>query len=62
MGNARIGHNSWERKENMMEKSPTLQVDDSSSGSDVAVETTIAMASASLVFYKADSSYLDIDQ
>ena len=62
VGNASINHKSWERPENMMEKRPTLQVDDSSSGSDVAVETTIAMASASLVFYKIDSSYLDIDQ
>ena len=38
VGNASIDHKSWERPENMMEKRPTLQVDDSSSGSDVATE------------------------
>ena len=45
-----------------MEKKPTLQVDDSSSGSDVAVEIVATMASASLVFHKTDSTYSDIDQ
>ena len=45
-----------------MEKRPTLQVDDSSSRSDVAVETAVTMASASLVFHKTDSAYLAIDQ
>ena len=62
VGNASIDHKSWERPENMMEKRPTLQVDDSSSGSDVVVETAVAMASASLVFRKTDSVYSDIDQ
>ena len=62
MGNASIDHKSWERPENMMEKRPTLQVDDSNSGSDVAVEIAAAMASASLVLHKTDSAYLDIDQ
>ena len=46
----------------MMDKRPTLQVDDSSFGSDVAVETAATMAFASLVFCKTDSAYSDIDQ
>ena len=62
VGNVSIDHKYWERPENMMEKRPTLQVDDSSSRSYVATETTTAMASASLVFCKTDSAYSDIDQ
>ena len=54
MGNASIDHKSRERPKNMMEKRPTLQVDASSPGSDVA-----AMTYASLVFHKTDSAYLD---
>jgi len=61
VGNASIDRKSWERPENMMEKRPNLQVDDSSFESDVAVETSIAMASASLVFRKTDPAYSDID-
>ena len=60
--NESIDHKSSERLENMMEKRPTLQVDDSSSGSNVAAETTTTMAFASLVFRKADSAYSNIDQ
>ena len=62
VGNASIDHKSWERPENMMEKRPTLQVDDSSSGSNVAVETAAANASASLVFHKTNSAYSYIDE
>ena len=62
VGNASIDHKSWERPKNMMEKRPTLQVDDSSSGSDVAAETVAIMASASLVFRKTDSTYSNINQ
>ena len=45
-----------------MEKRPTLQVDDSSYGSDVAVEIAATMPSASLVFSKTDYAYSDLDQ
>ena len=62
MGNASIDHKSWESPENMMEKRPTLQVDDSSFRSDVAATTTTTMASASLVFHKTGFAYSDIDQ
>ena len=62
VGNVSIDHKSWERPENMMEKRPTIQVDDSSSWLDVVAKTTTTMASASLVFRKADSAYSDIDQ
>ena len=61
VGNASIDHKCWERPKNMMEKRPTLQVDDSSSGSDVAAETATTMASSSLVFRKTDSAYSYID-
>ena len=60
--NASIDHKYWERPENMMEKSPTLHVDDSSSESDVAVEIAATMPSASLVFSKTDYAYSDLDQ
>jgi len=60
VGNARIDHKCWERPENMNEKRPTLKVDASSPGSDVAAETTATMASASLVFRNTNSAYSDI--
>lgn len=60
VGNATIDHKCWERPENMNEKRPTLRVDASSPGSDVAAETAAAMASASLVFRNTDSAYSDI--
>ena len=62
MGNASIDHNSWERPKNMMGKRPTLQVDNSSSGLDAAVEKATVMTYVSLVFCKTDSAYSAIDQ
>ena len=62
MVNASIDHKSWETPENMMEKRPTLQVNDSSSGLDVAAETTTTMEFSSLLFPKIDFAYSDIDQ
>ena len=56
VGNSSIDHKSWERPEKMMEKRPTLQVDDSSFTSDVAVETAATMSSASLVFHKTNTA------
>ncbi|KAJ0085834.1 hypothetical protein Patl1_09560 [Pistacia atlantica] len=50
-------HKCWERPESMTEERPVTQVNTSSPGSDVAAETAAAMASASLVFKKSDSTY-----
>lgn len=59
VGNATADHQCWERPETMKEERPTLKVDTSSPGSDIAAETAAAMASASLVFRKTDSAYAD---
>lgn len=57
MGDPEIDHKCWERPETTTEKRPTIQVNSSYPGSDVAAETAAAMAAASLVFKKQDSSY-----
>eukprot|EP01018_Ginkgo_biloba_P016743 Gb_05872 [translate_table: standard] len=59
VGNATADHSCWERPETMREPRPSLKVDSSNPGSDVAAETAAAMASASLVFRKTDSAYSD---
>ncbi|KAJ1421644.1 Six-hairpin glycosidase superfamily [Sesbania bispinosa] len=50
-------HKCWDRPEDMTEPRPLTQVNTSCPGSDVAAETAAAMASASLVFKKTDSTY-----
>ncbi|KAJ4702097.1 Endoglucanase [Melia azedarach] len=50
-------HKCWEKPESMTEKRPLTQVNTSFPGTEVAAETAAAMASASLVFKKTDSTY-----
>lgn len=57
VGDPDSDHKCWERPENMKEKRPLTQVNESVPGTDVAAETAAAMASASLVFKAADSAY-----
>lgn len=57
MGDPRVDHACWERPEVMTERRPLTQVNESYPGTDIAAETAAAMASASIVFKKADSNY-----
>ncbi|TKY45512.1 Endoglucanase 10 [Spatholobus suberectus] len=57
VGDPVADHKCWERPEAMTEERPLTQVNASCPGSDVAAETAAAMASASLVFKKTDSTY-----
>ncbi|XP_050227625.1 endoglucanase 24-like [Mercurialis annua] len=59
VGDPELDHNCWQRPERMTEKRPVIEVNASFPGSDVAAETAAAMASASLVFKKLNSSYSD---
>lgn len=57
VGNPDKDHKCWERPESMTEERPLTQVNTSFPGTEVAAETAAAMASASLVFKKSDSTY-----
>ncbi|KAM0970264.1 hypothetical protein ACFX13_018630 [Malus domestica] len=57
VGDPELDHNCWQRPEVMTEKRPLIQINTSFPGTDVAAETAAAMASASLVFRKINSSY-----
>ncbi|XP_028767262.1 endoglucanase 2 [Neltuma alba] len=57
VGDPEADHACWDRPEDMTEARPLIQVNTSSPGTDVAAETAAAMASASLVFKKTDSTY-----
>ncbi|KAK9071438.1 hypothetical protein SSX86_010007 [Deinandra increscens subsp. villosa] len=57
VGDPEIDHKCWERPETSTEKRPTIQVNASYPGSDVASETAAAMAAASLVFKNQDADY-----
>uniref|UniRef100_A0A2C9WCL0 cellulase n=1 Tax=Manihot esculenta TaxID=3983 RepID=A0A2C9WCL0_MANES len=60
VGDPDIDHNCWQRPETMTEERPLLQVNASFPGTDVAAETAAAMASASLVFKKINSTYSNL--
>ncbi|WCJ25030.1 glycosyl hydrolase 9B7 [Euphorbia peplus] len=60
VGDPELDHECWVRPEEMTEKRPVWQVNASFPGTDIAAETAAAMASASLVFKKIDSSYSDL--
>ncbi|XP_057435049.1 endoglucanase 10-like [Lotus japonicus] len=57
VGDPVADHKCWDRPEDMTEERPLTQVNASCAGSDVAAETAAAMASASLVFKKTNSTY-----
>ncbi|KAK9271453.1 hypothetical protein L1049_027044 [Liquidambar formosana] len=57
VGNAAVDHSCWDRPESMTEERPLAQVNTTSPGTEVAAETAAALASASLVFKKINSTY-----
>ncbi|XP_057502607.1 endoglucanase 10-like [Actinidia eriantha] len=57
VGDPELDHKCWDRPEAMTMKRPLTQVNASSPGTDVAAETAAALASASLVFKSANSTY-----
>ncbi|KAA3467072.1 endoglucanase 2-like [Gossypium australe] len=57
VGDPVTDYKCWDRPEDMTEKRPLTQVNASVPGTEVAAETAAAMASASLVFKTADSTY-----
>lgn len=59
MGDSKADHKCWDRPEVMTEKRPLTQINTTTPGTEVAAETAAAMASASLVFKKIDSTYSD---
>lgn len=57
VGDPDIDHKCWQRPEDMTEARPSLKLNASFPGSEVAGEVAAAMASASLVFRKDSPSY-----
>ncbi|KAI8019201.1 Endoglucanase 24 [Camellia lanceoleosa] len=57
VGDPELDHKCWERPELMTEMRPLTQINATHPGTEVAAETAAAMASASLVFKKIDSTY-----
>ncbi|KAK7283408.1 hypothetical protein RIF29_12905 [Crotalaria pallida] len=57
VGDPGVDHGCWQKPEDMKEKRPLIRINASCPGSDIAAETAAAMASASLVFKKTDSTY-----
>ncbi|TYG82946.1 hypothetical protein ES288_D01G129700v1 [Gossypium darwinii] len=57
VGDPVTDHKCWDRPEDMTEERPLTQVNASVPGTEIAAETAAAMASASLVFKTADSTY-----
>ncbi|XVF63711.1 hypothetical protein PTKIN_Ptkin09bG0108100 [Pterospermum kingtungense] len=57
VGDPVADHKCWEKPEDMKEKRPVTQVNTTVPGTEVAAETAAAMASASLVFKTANSTY-----
>ncbi|KAJ6919323.1 endoglucanase 2-like [Populus alba x Populus x berolinensis] len=60
VGDPELDHQCWERPEAIRGRRPLTQVNTSFLGTEVAAETAAAMASASLVFKKIDSSYSNL--
>lgn len=57
VGDPELDHECWERPETMTEKRPLTQVNTAFPGTEVAAETAAAMAAASLVFKRANSTH-----
>ncbi|PIA55518.1 hypothetical protein AQUCO_00700072v1 [Aquilegia coerulea] len=60
VGDPEADHKCWQKPESMTEARPVTQVNTSSPGTEVAAETAAALASASLVFKKINSTYSDL--
>lgn len=57
VGDAVEDHNCWIRPENMETKRSVLVIDKENPGSEIAAETSAAMASSSIVFRASDRRY-----
>ena len=57
VGNGQIDHSSWVAPEYIQYEYPSYKITSSKPGSDVAAETAAALAAASILFEKVDSSY-----
>lgn len=57
VGDPDLDHKCWQRPESMTLQRPLTQVNTSFPGTEVAAETAAALASASLVFKKINSTY-----
>ncbi|GER26599.1 endoglucanase [Striga asiatica] len=57
VGNPKLDHSCWTRPEDMTERRPLVQVNESAPGTEVAAEMAAALGSASLVFKAADPTY-----
>ncbi|KAL7001843.1 cellulase [Sarracenia purpurea var. burkii] len=57
VGNPVADHECWIRPENMKGERSVLQIDESNPGTEIAAETSAAMAAASIVFRDFDRSY-----
>ncbi|CAI8606551.1 unnamed protein product [Vicia faba] len=60
VGDAKKDHACWERPEDMDTPRSVFKVDANAPGSEVAVETAVALAAASLVFRRSDRTYAKI--
>lgn len=50
-------HECWVRPENMKTERTVLQIDSNTPGTEIAAETSAAMASASMVFRSSNRTY-----
>lgn len=57
VGDPVLDHKCWDRPEAMTKKRPTIKINTSTPGLEVAAETAATMAFASLVFKSSDSNY-----
>jgi len=57
VGDPVIDHQCWVRPENMQTSRPVLKIDESTPGTEIAAETSAAMAASSIVFRGIDHKY-----
>lgn len=57
VGDPVLDHQCWARPEDMKTPRTVLKIDDHTSGSEIAAETSAAMAAASMVFRGTDRAY-----
>ncbi|XP_053631602.2 endoglucanase A [Cherax quadricarinatus] len=57
VGAGQVDHSFWGRPEDMHMERPSMKIDKSAPGSDLACETAAALAAASIVFKEVDSAY-----
>ncbi|PSS19326.1 Endoglucanase [Actinidia chinensis var. chinensis] len=57
VGNPQVDHQCWMRPENMKTPRTVLQIDQNNPGTEIAAETSAAMAASSIVFRHVDRTY-----